>query len=57
MELEGRSRRQWAKRNGPARITFGRDKRPELLALAMILGTTVKIEIRYPGRVTQGFSR
>jgi hypothetical protein len=39
----------WAKRSEPARITFGRDRRPELLALDMVLGTTVRAEMRYPG--------
>lgn len=36
----------WAKPDVPARITFGVDKRPELLSLGMILGTTVKVEMR-----------
>ncbi len=38
----------WARRDQPGRITFGRDKRPELLNLAMVLGTSVKIEMRSP---------
>lgn len=38
----------WAKRNEPARITFGHDRRPESLALDMILGTTVRVEWHYP---------
>jgi hypothetical protein len=35
----------WAKRDEPGRITFRHDKRPELIALDMILGTTVRIAI------------
>jgi hypothetical protein len=38
----------WARRGEPARITFGHDKRPESLALEMILGTTVRVEMRSP---------
>lgn len=38
----------WARRDEPARITFGHDRRPESLALDMILGTTVRVEMRYP---------
>lgn len=36
----------WARRDLPARITFGRDKRPERMTLGMVLGTTVKVELR-----------
>ena len=36
----------WAKRDEPARITFGADRRPETLALDMIYGTTVTVELR-----------
>lgn len=38
----------WARRDRPGRVTFGRDKRPELMTLGMTLGTTVKIELRSP---------
>ena len=38
----------WAKRNTPAQITFGHDRRPELIALDMMLGTTVRIAMQYP---------
>jgi hypothetical protein len=36
----------WAKPDEPARITFGPDRRPETLALDMIYGTSVKVELR-----------
>jgi hypothetical protein len=36
----------WARRDQPGRITFGRDKRPELMTLGMVLGTKVKIELK-----------
>lgn len=38
----------WAKRGEPGRITFGRDKRPELVMLDMMLGTRVRVEVRSP---------
>lgn len=38
----------WAKRGEPGRITFSRDKRPELVMLDMILGTSVRVELRSP---------
>lgn len=34
----------WAKRDKPARVTFGRDMRPEVLTMPMILGTSVKVQ-------------
>lgn len=36
----------WAKRGEPARVTFGPDKRPEVMSMPMILGTSVKIHLR-----------
>jgi hypothetical protein len=36
----------WAKKGEPARVTFGRDRRPELMSMALILGSSVKIELR-----------
>ena len=36
----------WAKQGQPAQITFGHDKRPELMTMPMILGTSVKIQLR-----------
>src|SRR5574341_347377 len=36
----------WAKRGDPARVTFGPDKRPELMTLPMVLGTSVTIHLR-----------
>jgi hypothetical protein len=47
----------WARRDEPARIVFGHDRRPESLALDMILGTAVKIEMRSPEWRRQGLSR
>ena len=38
----------WAKKNEPARVTFGPDRRPELMSMALILGSSVKIELRAP---------
>src|SRR6266480_254628 len=38
----------WAKRSEPGRITFNRDKRPELVMLDMMLGTKVRVELRSP---------
>ncbi len=38
----------WARRDQPGRITFGHDKRPELLTLGMMLGTSVKVELQSP---------
>lgn len=36
----------WAKRSEPARVTFGPDRRPEVMTMPMILGTSVKIHLR-----------
>ena len=36
----------WARPDEPARITFGADRHPETVALDMIYGTTVKVELR-----------
>jgi hypothetical protein len=38
----------WAKRGEPGRITFNRDRRPELVILDMMLGTKVRVELRPP---------
>ncbi len=38
----------WAKRDELARITFNQDRRPELMTLGMVLGTTVKVELHSP---------
>lgn len=36
----------WAREDRPARIVFGADRRPELIASSLILGTTITIELR-----------
>jgi hypothetical protein len=36
----------WAKNGEPARVTFGRDRRPELMSMPLILGSSVKVELR-----------
>ena len=36
----------WAKRNQPAQITFGADRRPERLDLPMILGTSIQMSLK-----------
>lgn len=36
----------WAKKGEPARVTFGRDRRPELMSMSLILGSSLKIELR-----------
>lgn len=36
----------WAKRDQPALVTFGPDRRPEHLSLPMILGTSVQIRLK-----------
>jgi len=36
----------WAKRNHPAQITFGADRRPESMNLPMMLGTSVQISLK-----------
>ncbi len=36
----------WAKRNQPALVTFGGDRRPEHLSLPMILGTSVQMSLK-----------
>ncbi len=38
----------WAKKGEPARVTFGTDRRPELLSMSLILGSSAKIELRAP---------
>src|SRR6266705_1825850 len=38
----------WAKKGEPARVTFGTDRRPELLLMSLILGSSAKIELRAP---------
>jgi hypothetical protein len=38
----------WATPSNPARITFGRDRRPESIEVALILGTRVKITFHEP---------
>lgn len=39
----------WAREDRPARIVFGADRRPELIASSLILGTSVTINLRSPG--------
>ena len=39
----------WAREDRPARIVFGADRRPELIASSLILGTSVTIQLRSPG--------
>jgi hypothetical protein len=36
----------WAREDRPARIVFGADRRPELIATSLILGTSVTIRLR-----------
>src|SRR5438093_1592106 len=36
----------WAKKGEPAHVTFGRDRRPELMSMPLILGSSVKVELR-----------
>jgi len=36
----------WAKNGEPARVTFGPDRRPTLVSLPLVLGSSVKIELR-----------
>lgn len=36
----------WAKRDQPALITFGPDRRPESMSLSMMLGTSVQIRLK-----------
>ena len=36
----------WAKQDRPALVTFGPDRRPEHLSLAMMLGTSVQIQLK-----------
>jgi hypothetical protein len=36
----------WARESKPARIVFGRDRRPELIAASLILGTSVSIRFK-----------
>lgn len=38
----------WARREEPARITFGPDRRPEEISSSLILGTSVTIRIQSP---------
>jgi hypothetical protein len=35
----------WAREDRPARIVFGDDRRPELIASSLILGTTITIQL------------
>jgi len=39
----------WARADRPARIVFGADRRPELIASSLILGTSIKIHVRTAG--------
>jgi hypothetical protein len=39
----------WAREDRPARIVFGADRRPELIASSLILGTSITINLRSPG--------
>ena len=39
----------WAREDRPARIVFGADRRPELIATSLILGTSVTIHLRSNG--------
>ena len=36
----------WAREDRPARIVFGADRRPELIASSLILGTTITINLK-----------
>jgi hypothetical protein len=36
----------WARQDRPARIVFGADRRPELIASSLILGTSITIRLR-----------
>jgi hypothetical protein len=36
----------WAREDRPARIVFGDDRRPELIASSLILGTTITIQLK-----------
>ncbi len=36
----------WAKQGEPGRVTFGPDKRPEVMTMPMVLGTSVKVHLR-----------
>lgn len=36
----------WAKKDQPARVVFGQDRRPEQLSFSMILGTSVQIQMK-----------
>jgi hypothetical protein len=36
----------WARKGEPARVTFGPDRRPELMIMSLILGSSVKVELR-----------
>jgi hypothetical protein len=39
----------WAREDRPARIVFGADRRPELIASSLILGTSITIHLRTVG--------
>jgi len=39
----------WAREDRPARIVFGPDRRPELIASSLMLGTSVTIQLRSGG--------
>lgn len=36
----------WAKKGEPARVTFGPDRRPALMSMPLMLGSSVKVELR-----------
>ena len=44
----------WAREDRPARIVFGADRRPELIASSLILGTSITINLRSPGISSSG---
>lgn len=44
----------WAREDRPARIVFGADRRPELIASSLIHGTSVTIHLRSPGLSSSG---
>jgi hypothetical protein len=44
----------WAREDSPARIVFGPDRRPELIASSLMLGTSITIHLRSPGLSSGG---
>lgn len=38
----------WAKRDSPARIVFGGHRRPELITTSLMLGTSVRVDLKDP---------